>query len=958
MKRFSLFNILFGLLLFANPCTAQSENQISLAGQWLVKLDSLNQGENAGWYNSAFEGKTIDLPGTLDDAGLGTPNTLEPALNNYVLSNLARKHQYIGKAWYQREVEIPSDWKKKAVKLVLERVIWESTVYVDGRKIGSRESLVGSHDYDLTDALSPGKHLLTVLINNSNKYPFVNVTGDRYPDPVNQDMAHGYTNHTQIKWNGVIGGIRLEASDANAPQNLKVHPDYADNTLKIVFEQPKPGKKELVLEISDAKGNIIAFEEIKKPLIAGSKVSFSIATPSVLKAWDEFHPNTYTAKIVTRNGNMSTQFGLRKLGNDDGILTLNGQRIFLRGNLECVIFPLTGHPPMEKAEWAELIAQAKNYGLNHLRFHSWCPPSAAFEAADEAGFYLQAELPHWSLKVGEDKLTTAFLKKEADKMIRDYGHHPSFIFMAMGNELQGDIGVLNNMVAELKRKDSGRLYATTAFSFQKPTGTRPEPEDEFFIAQWTDKGWIRGQGVFNDKAPAFDTDYSANSEHIELPLISHEIGQYSVYPDLSEIPKYTGVLEPLNFMAVKNDLEEKGMLELAPDFTQASGKLAAMLYKEEIERALKTPSFDGFQLLQLQDFPGQGTALVGLLNAFWESKGAISAEEFRKFNSPLVPLLRFEKAVFEDGETFLGTIEVANFLEDKKGQTLQWTITDQNGNTLAEDSIEDIDLSIGNNLNLGKIEHPIAIDKAQQWRVSVKLKNTAYENDWPIWVYPKSEVSVTEVSEKEAQKMKTSKMGLTETKTSEPEVSKSEASNVQAPEPKDICITTSFDEATAALKKGEKVLLNPDTLQLKGIKGRFVPVFWSPVHFPNQPGTMGLLIDDEHKALADFPTKTHTEWQWWDLCIRSKSVIIDSLPVKPIVRVIDNFVTNHKLATVFEAKVGEGKLLFSSMDLQTDLDERPAARQLRKSLIDYMASEAFEPDAELSAENVLTLKTK
>ncbi|SDD82939.1 Glycosyl hydrolases family 2, sugar binding domain [Pricia antarctica] len=941
------------ILLIWTSSAAQTTNQIDLSGSWQVKLDSTDIGTTENWSKTDLNGETITLPGTLNDAGIGKPNTLKPAVNNYVLSNLARKHQYVGKAWYQKEVEIPVGWKKESVKLVLERVIWESTVFVDGQKVSSKESLVGSHDYDLTEALSPGKHLLTIRIDNGNKYPHINIKGDRYPDPVNQDMAHAYTNHTQIKWNGIIGDILLEASDLNAPQHLKVHPDYANDTLNLGFEQPKPSKKGLTLEILDANGEVLLSQEIKKPLVEGSYVNFSIPTPKELQVWDEFHPSIYTVKITTGNGSSATEFGLRKLGNKDGMLTLNDQRIFLRGNLECVIFPLTGHPPMEKGDWAQLIAQAKNYGLNHLRFHSWCPPAAAFEAADEAGFYLQAELPHWSLQVGEDKPTTEFLRQEADKMIRDYGHHPSFIFMTMGNELQGDIQLLNDMVAKLKKKDDSRLYATTSFSFQKPTGTRPEPEDDFLIAQWTDKGWIRGQGVFNDKAPAFDTDYSANSEHIKVPLISHEIGQYSVYPDMNEIPKYTGVLEPLNFIAIKQDLEKKGMLELAPDFTRASGKLAAMLYKEEIERALKTPSFDGFQLLQLQDFPGQGTALVGLLNAFWESKGAISAAEFRKFNSPLVPLLRFEKAVYEDGETFLGTIEVANFFEDKRAQTLEWSITDEKGNTLAEDSIEGVDLSIGNNLDLGKIDFPIAIKKAQQWNVSVKLKGTEFKNGWPIWVYPKAEVPEIKVSDTEAPEPKAPETEAPGTGTSNKEVS-----GPQASVPKNILITRSFDEALTALEKGEKVLLNPDTLQLKGIKGRFVPVFWSPVHFPDQPGTMGLLIDTKHKALADFPTKTHTEWQWWDLCIRSKSVIIDSLPVKPIIRVIDNFVTNHQLATVFEAKVGQGSLLFSSMDLQTDLDKRPAARQLRKSLLAYMTSEAFNPETELSTKNLLALKTK
>lgn len=952
MKKIILYSVTIFLIGWCIPSMAQETDEIDLSGKWIVKLDSSDTGASEKWSEKELQGMDITLPSTLDEAGIGKPLNLEPALNNYVLSNLARKHQYIGKAWYQRQVNIPKDWKRKSVKLILERVIWESTVFVDGQKIASQESLAGSHEYDLTDKLSPGKHMLTILIDNGNKYPFINVAGDRYPDPVNQDMAHGYTNHTQIKWNGILGNIVLIASEPNAPKNLQVHPYFKNRTLKVVFEQDKPSKRKLSIEIHDSEGEAILSQAIEKPIIEGRSVTFSLPKPEALEAWDEFHPNIYSARLTSGDNSLEKKFGWRELGNDKGELTLNGQRIFLRGNLECVIFPLTGRPPMEKAEWAQLIDQAKNYGLNHLRFHSWCPPTAAFEAADEAGFYLQAELPHWSLKVGEDAATTEFLKNEADKILRDYGHHPSFIFMAMGNELQGDIGVLNEMVANLKEKDDRRLYATTAFSFQKPTGTRPEPEDEFFIAQWTDKGWIRGQGVFNDKAPAFDTDYSANSSHIDIPLVSHEIGQYSVYPDLSEIPKYTGVLDPLNFKAVRNDLEKKGMLDLADDFTQASGKLAAMLYKEEIERALKTPSFDGFQLLQLQDFPGQGTALVGLLNAFWESKGAISAQEFRKFNSPMVPLLRFEKAVYEDGETFTGTIEVANFLEEKTGQVLHWSISDENGKTLAEKTINNIALSIGNNLNLGNIEFPISIDRAQRWTVAVELADTEYQNDWPIWVYPKAESS-GEMTFKSSKKINSSARNV----SPEPQSTKVSVSEESSSEilPEDVLVTSSFEAAIVALDEGKKVLLNPDTLQLKGVTGRFVPVFWSPVHFPDQPGTMGLLIDNEHKALADFPTESHTEWHWWDLCKRSKSIVIDSLSVKPIVGVIDNFVTNRRLATIFEAKVGKGKLLFTSMDLHTDLHNRPVARQLKKSLLGYMSEQDFNPQASLSKEDLLSL---
>ncbi len=902
MKSFRFFGIAVLIISFLGSCATSQVVNISLAGEWQVKLDSTNIG-TSNWASNKFKGTKINLPGTLDDAGIGKPNKLVPTINNYVMSNLTRKHQYIGKAWYQKEVEIPDSWKENRIKLNLERIIWESSLYIDNQIVGTANSLAGSHEYDLTSFLTPGKHLLTICIDNSNKFPLMNVTGDKYPDPINQDLAHAYTNHTQIKWNGILGEISLNVSDKNAPENIQVYPDVQNKKLNITFNQSNPNDKTVTCIIKAVDGEVIFNEKIQNQIETNNTISFEILKPEKLAFWDEFNPFLYDVEIVSSKGSCKTRFGYRDVRNDNGNLALNGKRIFLRGNLECVIFPLTGHPPMEKQEWSKLITQAKNYGLNHLRFHSWCPPKAAFEAADEAGFYYQVELPNWSLKVGQDDKTIQFLKTEADKIIKDYGNHPSFLFMTNGNELEGDVALLNSMVENLKKKDNRHLYATTSFSFQKPMGTRPEPEDEFFIAQWTDKGWIRGQGIFNDKPPHFNADYSSASQHIKIPLISHEIGQYSVYPDIREISKYKGVLEPLNFIAVKQELEKKQLINYAQDFTYNSGKLAALLYKEEIERALKTSSFDGFQLLQLQDFPGQGTALVGLLNAFWESKGIISAEEFRQFNSELVPLVRFEKATYKSGGIFKASIEVANFFEDKKNQTIEWALTDDAGLVMKSGNVTGVNLTIGNNINIGVIEYPIEVTTAKRLTLNLTLKGTKYKNNWHIWVYP-NQVSTTA---------------------------------------NDVVITSSMQEAYEALNQGKKVLLSPDYKTLKGVNGRFVPVFWSPVHFPDQPATMGLLVDEKHPAFNNFPTSSHTDWQWWDLCINSKSMIIDSLDVTPIVRVIDNFVTNRHLATVFEAKVGSGKLIFSSMDLISKLDERPVARQLRHSLLKYMETNSFNP---------------
>ncbi|WP_340112563.1 sugar-binding domain-containing protein [Maribellus mangrovi] len=897
--------VLFIAIVFAG-CSKSSVKEINLAGEWSVKLDSMNIEMDERWADKRLDDVSVQLPGTLDDAGLGKANTQEPVMDNSVMWGLTRKHQYIGKAWYQKEVDIPANWEGKNIELELERVIWQSQVFVDGMSVGKNESLTTPHFFDLSSLLTPGKHLITVCIDNSNIYPLINVQSDKYPDPINQDLAHAYTNHTQIKWNGIIGDIKLTASEAGKIKDLQVYSNVAEGTIKAIFKNTG-NVENLNYQILTTAGEVVAEGVIEK----GAE-EITLPKPKGVELWDEFNPNLYDFKVTAGNESTTVRFGYSQIAKDGGMLTLNGKRIFLRGNLECVIFPLTGHPPMKEEEWAKLIAQAKAYGLNHLRFHSWCPPDAAFEAADEAGFYYQVELPHWSLHFGEDERTTKFLLNEADRILSNYGNHPSFIMMALGNELEGDADLMNSTVAALRAKDNRHLYMTTTYSFQYPLGTIAQPEDDFFVTQKTDKGWVRGQGIFNEQYPNFNEDYTATSEHVPVPLISHEIGQYSVYPDMSEIEKYTGVLKPLNFMAVRNELEKNGLLDLADKLTYASGKLAVILYKEEIERALKTPAFDGFQLLQLQDFPGQGTALVGLLNAFWESKGVISAEEFRQFNAEVVPLIRFEKAVFEDGETFKASLEVANFFKEMNGQTLAWSIVNDAGETVDSGIESNIDLQLGNNGNLGNIEFGVNAENAEKIMINVSLNGTSYKNSWPIWVYPK-EAKVT--SDK-------------------------------------VVVTASFQQAKQELKKGNTVLLNPDYNKLKGVAGRFVPVFWSPVHFPNQPSSMGLLLDENHAAFNDFPTDAYTDWQWWDLCIKSKSLIVDGMDVKPIVRVIDNFVTNHHLTNIFETKVGEGKLVFSSIDLMNNLDERPVARQLRASLLKYMESDAFNPEGNVSIEDL------
>lgn len=150
----------------------------------------------------------------------------------------------------------------------------------------------------------------------------------------------------------------------------------------------------------------------------------------------------------------------------------------------------------------------------------------------------------------------------------------------------------------------------------------------------------------NAQPPETTTDYREYLSRYQAPIVSHEIGQWCVYPNFDEIDKYTGSLKLKNFEIFRDFLEQAGMSDQAKPFLMASGKLQVMCCNEDIESALRTPSFGGFQLLDMRDFPGQGTALAGMLDPFWDSKPYRTPAEFRRFCGPIVPLARMSKVAF------------------------------------------------------------------------------------------------------------------------------------------------------------------------------------------------------------------------------------------------------------------------------------------------------------------------
>lgn len=874
----------------------EEQDYIDLAGTWTVQLDDDN-----------FRGQTfsINLPGTTDGAGIGNPDTVQPILERNTMLHLSRKHSYVGKALYSTTFSVSESLAQRPLELTLERVLWTSRVMIDGTDVNGIENSLVSPHHHIIPPLSAGEHSITIEVDNTKQY-----------DISVDELCHSYTDATQVKWNGILGEIKLMPINRAHIERVEIWPDIISMTADVeIFlrEKSEGGSIKVVSSLGTSTAQTVE---------AGAQSIRVQLSMKDAKLWSEFDPQIYDIDIdyESNDGTKAKAhetFGMRKIANENGKLCINGNPVFLRGTLECCIFPLTGNPPTDEAGWETVFNAAKEWGLNHLRFHSWCPPNAAFRVADRMGFYLSVELPVWTTNLGHDRNVCKFMEKEAERIISCYGNHPSLCMISNGNELQYDFDFLNYLTAKLKARDNRHVYTTTSFTFEKGHGGKNEPEDQYLVTQRTDSGWVRGQGVFDIEAPSFNKNYDASMVCVDVPLISHEIGQYAVYPDISEIASYTGSLAPHNLEAVRNDLSQKGLLNKAQNYLQASGHLAAILYKEEIERAMKTKGFSGYQLLGLQDFPGQGTALIGLVNAFWQSKGIVSAEWFRQFCAPIVPLANFSKAIWTNDETFELDIQVANYsLDHLCNKNLKWKLAYKSGKSICAGESLISDIPNGDVFHADSLRLPLGgIKETSELIFSLAIEGTEYKNEWDIWVY-QSDLTI-------------------------------DSGNT--------IVTDDVNLALAALDAGRSVLLSPKPEMLKGLQGKFVPVFWSPIHFPKQAGTMGLLCNPNHPGLSLFPTEMHSNWQWWRLAKRSTVLITDSLPqITPIVEAVDNFANNRRLASIFEAKCGKGKLLFSAMDLLSDGADSPEIRQLRHSLTEYMKSDEFDPSGFASKENLMT----
>lgn len=911
------FSIVSWLILSA--VLMSSAQTINLSGSWRFALDRDDRGIAEHWHDRNLPGM-ISLPGALqsqnygDEISTATPWILSlydrnwharEKYKNYTKAGAVKvpflsqpPRHYIGAAWYQREIDVPAALSGKRIVLFLERPHWETTVWLDGKKIGFNRSLVAPHEYDL-GVLADGKHRISIRIDNRLLMAY-------RPD------AHSVSDSVGGSWNGIVGRIELRArspvwiDDAQVFTAKKSVKDWtATIKVKIGNTTEKSGGG-----ILEANGAAFPVSWDANGGAAEIRLDFPKAA-----AWDEFQPNLQkiNLRLTGENARDSREitFGLRDFKAVGNEFHLNNRAVYFRGNHHGGDFPLTGFPPTDVEYWRKILQINKDWGINHVRFHSFCPPEAAFAAADELGIYLQPEPGMWN-EVSPGTPMEKMLYEETDRMIRAYGNHPSFLLLSPSNEPKGRWkAAFDKWIAHYRKIDARRLYTNGTGHTEREVPDLDVGTD-FLAVQRIGPKMLRGDSAW------FGRDYGKSLEGINIPVVSHELGQWVAYPDYDIIKKFTGYMRPGNYEIFRDSLAAKNLSSKNKDFAYASGKYQLACYKEEIEANLRTPGLSGFQLLDLHDYLGQGTALVGLLDAFWEEKSYATAKEFRRFNGATVPLARLPKRVYADADEFSIDAEIAHFGDKPiENAAAYWKIIDDKGKTAAGGEFSKRAIPIGKNIALGKVTVDLSrLGAPKAYKLVVGIKGASVENDWNFWVYP---------------------------------------SKIIAPEPKDVFITHSWEEAEARLNQGGKVLYMPKKADLDWTSPPLddVPVFWNRLMNPAWGRMLGLWIDVKHPALANFPTESFSDWQWTEIVKTARAVNLDKLPMnlQPIVQPIDDWNRNYKLGLLFEARVGRGKLLVSNADLENDLDERIVARQLRGSILNYMRSAKFNPQVVVSPEN-------
>lgn len=921
-----------------------SNRRISLNGEWRFALDPDRQGQWAA-LESDCPADTIQVPGSWEEQGFGE----KP--KDMMIGTWTKRCEYVGQVWYVREIEIPTEWSGDRVELELRGVRWICEVSLDGNVVDTGESLLQPHRFDLTPFIRAGKkQKLALRIDNEMKLPL--------------EESHVHSLHTASTWGGITGGAELVRSPQTRIEFIRIEPNAAARSVTLtvdVTSETALATVDLIhIEIlavnGDADSPVVTAQGI---VDNDGKAVLTVMMGEAARLWSDRDPFLYSLQVkLLRNDReidrTSRRFGLRTIRAKGKQILLNDEPVFLRGYVDCSVFPLTGYPVWDKEHYSRQFRIARSYGFNHVRLHSWTAPAPFWEAADEEGMLVQTELPHWSVhyferNVAEPKEIHSFLRRELERVVPMLNAHPSFVLLSIGNELikaDGHPG-LNELVNRGRELDPTRLYTDNTGFGELPAVGR---EGDFFIPSLN---WHVPQRTDLSATPDTREDFRSVTQAEASPILAHEHGQYTMYVRPSEAEKYTGVFEPSWLHSVEESLEKKGLTPRIDSFIEASGTHFIRSMKENIERMRRTPGLSGFQYLDLRDFPGQGHNTIGLLDMFWDSKGLIEPETFRAINDERVLLMRSDVRTVHAGESIEAEIELSNFGAGPCGPgKLTWRLH-STGGVMSQGTLRAEAVPAGCIGRLGTIITATPPDEAHAWTLSVVFEWEGGQvcNEWEFWSFPRT--GAIPGQDRIFNSIEALHQAL-------PDAKREYADGFLTsliPRGTELAIVSQLTGSILqyAMDGGKVWLMSAPEGQYDEVTTRYIPPFWSFLWFPTQIGhTMGMKIE-QHPALGKFPNDGFSNWHWYHLVDMASAISLDTIPhVEPIVEVVDNFNRSKRLAYVFEAKIGKGSLFVSTLQLTADDQrKRPETAFLTREIIRYLTSDYFQPAQELTIGEVL-----
>lgn len=865
----------------------------------------------------------IAIPGTLDESGIGFPDVggkkwhpdtdVNGALYQVekgIQTRLTRVVTHEGTAHITRTL----DWdvpQGKRVFLEVERSR-HLALEINGQRVPPMTACSVSTPYcfEVTGLMTGHDHIDCIADNSYPGWPHDAIV-----------FSSAATDETQTNWNGLLGYVRLRVEEAAFVQAVRAYPrgDALDVCVEINASEALTGD---VILRSDALA-----EEASRAVDVHPGVHEvwlrNLPLREDVRLWDEEAGELYDLTASIPGSSVTVRFGVRDFRAEGGFLTLNGRRVFLRSEANCCVFPETGHPPMDVAEWKRVLGVYRSYGVNMMRFHSHTPPEAAFTAADEMGMLMQPELGHWNPETAfESDESWAYYQGELLQTLRTLANHPSFVMMTFGNELAcHDLGHQRmEMLLEAARAiDPTRLFACASNAHYGWYGH--EGGSDFYTSTNLREHQLRAtyaemQGYLNHRYPNAANSYDEAMTHVRRecgkPVFSFEVGQFEVLPDFAEIDDFRGVTRAVNYGIIRDKVIASGLADVWPAMVEATGEMSNLCYREEIEAAMRTAEFSGISLLGLQDFPGQGTALVGMLNAHLQPKPYDFAqpERFRAFFRPVLPLALLPRYTWEAGEMLNVPVRLANYGRETLQGLPAWTLEGE-GFTL-HGTLPETTAPAGGLTDLGVIEARLdGIADAARLTLTIRLCDAV--NRYDLWVYP----ALTPVC------------------------------------PANVHECRSMDDAAiAVLRGGGTVFLAPDSTKEaipQSIQAQFSPDFWSVGTFPKQEGGMGQLIDAGHPVFRHFPTKAWSEWQWWPMA--SRRAMILPRRMEAIVTEMDSYAYLRPMAKLLACNCEGGRLLISSMGLH-GLTQYPEARALLAGVYAWLATEPDMPSQTLTTDEV------